>query len=70
MPLAAMLQFTPLYHYFHDLHNVHTEVCVCAFVGLYSILAWTGDRGTGMEARTHNTGQNINLCLRSVEHWK
>ncbi len=56
MPMAALLQFTPLYHAFHDLHDVHTEVCVCVIVALYIILAWSGDRGTGMEARNGNHG--------------
>ncbi|XP_064388139.1 uncharacterized protein LOC135336304 [Halichondria panicea] len=56
MPMAALLQFTPLYHAFHDMHGVHTEVCVCVIVGLYVMLAWSGDRGTGMEARNGTQG--------------
>lgn len=51
MPLAAALQFLPLYHVFHDLLQVHTEACVWVLLGLYLVLAWSGDRHAGMEAR-------------------
>ncbi len=51
MPLATLLQFIPLYHTFHDLYAVHTEVCVVVLLGLYIVLAWIGDRNTGMEPR-------------------
>ncbi len=64
MPMAALLQFTPLYHAFHDLHDVHTEVCVCVIVALYIILAWSGDRGTGMEARNGTHGVGEGTCSR------
>ncbi len=63
MPMAALLQFTPLYHAFHDMHGVHTEVCVCVIVGLYVMLAWSGDRGTGMEARNGTQGAGEVLVL-------
>ena len=66
MPLAAVLQFIPLYHIFHDIYSVHTEVCVWVMVGLYVMVAWAGDRSVGTEARRTSTGGIIMLVVDCV----
>ena len=51
MPMAAIFQFVPFYHIFHDFYGVHTEVCVGVMVAVYAIIAWSGDRVNEPDAR-------------------
>ncbi len=51
MPLGC-LQFIPLYHIFHDVYHIHTEVCCFLTVLVYGLIIWIGDRHPAREART------------------
>jgi len=63
MATAVVSQFIPIYHLFHDFYGVHTEVCVFLMIGLYIMLAWSGDRTNNPEARPQQQGNNIRSIL-------
>ena len=59
MATAVVFQFIPIYHLFHNFYGVHTEVCVFLMIGLYVMMAWSGDRTNNLEARPQQQGNNI-----------
>ncbi|XP_050391027.1 uncharacterized protein LOC126810101 isoform X1 [Patella vulgata] len=50
MPLGV-LQFVPIYHYFHDQLNIHTEVCLLLLLATYVMIVWSSDRVPYLNAR-------------------